>query len=65
MALTVDQINDLEQYKALSTHITGVLNAQAAINSGLQLLTTDNILLLNDAYELLMTNINTILTPAP
>jgi hypothetical protein len=65
MALTVEQIADLEQYKNLSTHIVGILDREAGINTDSRQLSPANITALNDLYTTLIADIETIITPAP
>lgn len=64
MPLTTEQIQDLEQYKSLSTHLSNILIMEAGVSTPAQLITPANVTELNDTYTLLLTNIQAILSAA-
>lgn len=60
MALTTEQITDLENLKTLSTHVVSIIDNQSKIDTALRQLTTANITELNDLYGNIVQVINQI-----
>ena len=63
MPLSTEQINDLEQYKSLSTHIVSILDNEARIDSSMRQVTEANITALNDLYTNVIQAIEDTITP--
>jgi hypothetical protein len=61
MALTVENIADLEQYKTLSTHLVGILDNESKIDSVVRQLSATNITGLNSLYTDVIARINEII----
>lgn len=60
MALSTEQIQDLENLKSLSTHVVSILDNESKIDSTLRQLSSANITALNDLYANVVTVIKQI-----
>lgn len=60
MALSTANVGDIEQYKSLSTHLVGILDKEADIDSVNRQLTPANILKINTLYGAIIDRLEAI-----